>query len=249
MFLQLPRLLSHPPASTPHPNTRYWHPVAHCLSLSFTPSALIGLDASLRTPKLDVHVAARPSLFAYPPPLTVEASKEVTKVEKAVLSTTAKARERARKREQEKKAKEGGGDGEASAAGKADAPAAMETDDKAAAGDAAASKDEGEEAAAAAAAPKKPEEPSSYTLTAPARMTLQQVRFVSFLPASRWVPVKRGAPAVGFVVLRDTTPGEPVDYAASAAVGGVAGSNVGGGAAPAAPAQEAEAPPPAPFGE
>ncbi len=184
-------------------------------------------------------MAARPSLFAYPPPLTVEASKEVAKVEKAVLSTTAKARERARKREQEKRAADGGGDGKEGAA-------AMETDEGK--GGAEASKD-GEDAAAAEAAapPKKPEEPSSYVLTAPARMTLQQVRFVSFLPDSRWVPVKRGAPAVGFVVLRDTTPGEPVDYAASVAVGGAMGGAAAAAAAAAAPAQAAEPPPPAPF--
>lgn len=173
-------------------------------------------------------------------------------MEKAVLSTTAKARERARKREQEKKEKEGGAAEPAKPQAK-EGPSAMDTDDKQAA---AAEGKAGEEGAAAAgeegaaAAPKKPEEPSSYTLTAPARMTLQQVKFTSFLPDSRWVPVKRGAPAIGFVVLRDTRPGEPVDYAASTAVGGAAAA-AGGAAAPAAAAaaQQAEPPPPAPFGE
>ncbi|KAI8467935.1 MAG: 26S proteasome regulatory subunit [Monoraphidium minutum] len=226
----------------------YWHPVAHCLSLSFAPSALIGLDASLRTPKVDVCIAARPSLFAYPPPLTVEASKEVAKVEKAVLSTTAKARERARKKEAEKKDKEGGG-GEAAAK---EAPAAMETDDKAAAaaeGDAKGGDGGDKPEGGGEAKAKKPDEPSSYVLTAPARMTLQQVKFAAWAPDSRWAPVKRGAAPVGFVVLRDTRPGEPVDYAASVAVGGAAaaaGGAAAGGAPAAAPAQE-EPPPPAPF--
>ncbi|GBF90265.1 26S proteasome non-ATPase regulatory subunit 1-like [Raphidocelis subcapitata] len=232
----------------------YWHPIAHCLSLSFTPSALIGLDASLRTPKLPVHIAARPSLFAYPPPLTVEASKEVARVEKAVLSTTAKARERARKREAEKKDKEGAPGGGEAAAAKPEAAAskasgdAMDTDDAAAA--AGEGEGEGAKAGEAEAAAKKPEEPSSYDLTAPARMTLQQVRFASLPADSRWAPVKRGAPLTGFLLLRDTRPGEPVEYAASDAVGGAAGGAAaagGGGAAAAAPAQEAEAPPPAPF--
>jgi hypothetical protein len=187
---------------------------------------------------------------------------QVAKVEKAVLSTTAKARERARKKELEKKDKEGGAAAEPAAK---EGPSAMDTDDKAAAaaGSGAAAKEgggaegavkaEGEEGggAGAASAPKKPDEPSSYVLTTPSRMTLQQVRFVSFAPDSRFVPVKRGAPPIGFVVLRDTRPGEPVDYAASAAVGGVVGAAGGAaGAGPAAaPVQDAEPPPPAPFGE
>ncbi len=77
---------------------RYWYPLAYFLSLSFAPTALIGLDASLKPPVLPLVCAAKPSQFAYPQPVTQETSKEVAKVPQAVLSTTAKARERARKK-------------------------------------------------------------------------------------------------------------------------------------------------------
>lgn len=57
-----------------------WRPAAVCsyfLSLSLAPSAVVGLDAKLRAPKVELLCSARPSLFAYPPPVTQEASKEV----------------------------------------------------------------------------------------------------------------------------------------------------------------------------
>ena len=41
----------------------------------------------------------RPSVFAYAAPLTAEAATEVKKVEKAVLSTTARAKAKAKEKE------------------------------------------------------------------------------------------------------------------------------------------------------
>lgn len=72
---------------------------------------------------------------------------------------------------------------------------------------------------------------------------------------SRWVPVKRGAPLSGILVLRDLTPDEPVEYSSSGTAGGPAapGAAAAAGAAGAAgqqpQQQEQEAAPPAPFGE
>lgn len=50
---------------------------SYFLSLSLAPTAVIGLDQTLKAPKFDLTCNARPSLFAYPPPVTTEASKEV----------------------------------------------------------------------------------------------------------------------------------------------------------------------------
>jgi 26S proteasome regulatory subunit N2 len=77
----------------------YWYPLAHCLSLSFTPTAFIGLDALLEVPKLSFVSNAKPSLFAYPPPTKPPTSEVIEKVATAVLSTTNKAKARAKKSE------------------------------------------------------------------------------------------------------------------------------------------------------
>jgi len=78
---------------------RYWYPLTHFLSLAFTPTSVIGLNISLDMPKVEFRSNARPSTFAYPPPLEEKKDKSKEKVETAVLSTTA----RQKKKEAEKK--------------------------------------------------------------------------------------------------------------------------------------------------
>jgi len=228
----------------------YWYPLSYFLSLAFQPTAMIGLDKTLKAPKVPLVCNAKPSLFAYPPPVTAEASKEVAKVEKAVLSTTAKAKERQKKKEVEKAEKEKA-EGGAGAAKPAEDATDMETDEK----KAEASTASGSGAAPADAPAKKDEEPTSFTMEAPCRVVPSQVPYVSFGPDSRWLPLKQGAAPVGFLVLKDTQPGEPVEYASSTLAGGSAAAAAGGqqpaagAAAPAAGAaqQEQEPAPPEPF--
>lgn len=43
---------------------------SYFLSLALTPSAMIGLDANLRAPKVELLCNCKPSLYAYPPPVT-----------------------------------------------------------------------------------------------------------------------------------------------------------------------------------
>ncbi len=71
---------------------------------------------------------------------------------------------------------------------------------------------------------------------------------------SRWVPVKRGAVPYGILVVRDTRPGEAMEYATAtsdstgaAGTGAAAAQNTPAPAQPAA-TQEEEPAPPAPFG-
>ncbi|KAJ5071825.1 26s proteasome non-atpase regulatory subunit 1 [Anaeramoeba ignava] len=79
----------------------FWHPFVHLLSLSFQPTALIGLNINLEMPKFKVKSNANPDLFAYPKPLEISEQKKDITIEKAVLSFTAKAL----KREEMKKEK------------------------------------------------------------------------------------------------------------------------------------------------
>merc|ERR1712183_838680 len=72
----------------------YWYPLAHFLSLTFTPSAIIGLNADLKMPKFEFRSNAKPSTFAYPVQLEEKKGKEQEKVETAVLSTTNKHKQK-----------------------------------------------------------------------------------------------------------------------------------------------------------
>lgn len=73
----------------------YWYPLLNFMSLALTPTALIGVNENLKVPKSFTFVSnAKPSLYKYPDFLKKEEGKEKTKVETAVLSTTAKVKAR-----------------------------------------------------------------------------------------------------------------------------------------------------------
>ncbi|KAG5636896.1 hypothetical protein H0H81_006482 [Sphagnurus paluster] len=94
----------------------YWYPLAHCASLAFEPTGIIGLDANLKVwsilklpqcsylislikvPRFDYISNAKPSLFAYPSSTKPPKKETVTKVATAVLSTTAKVKAREKKK-------------------------------------------------------------------------------------------------------------------------------------------------------
>lgn len=45
----------------------YWYPLLNFLSLSLTPTAVIGVDKNLKVPKgFEFTSSVRPSMFAYP---------------------------------------------------------------------------------------------------------------------------------------------------------------------------------------
>lgn len=77
----------------------YWFPFTHFLSLSFTPTSMIGLDHDLEIPSFHFHSATRPSLFDYPPEQEVKTEDAPQLIATAVLSTTAQAKRRAQKKE------------------------------------------------------------------------------------------------------------------------------------------------------
>ena len=205
----------------------YWYPLSYFVSLTFVPTAFVGLDATLKMPHCSVTSHCKPSLFAYPAPAVAEDKKDKGKVVKAVLSTTAKAKAKAARRDAERRA--------------AGEDVAMETEE----GTDKKKEEEGGEEKKAESAPAP--EPSKEELENPARVTPAQERFVRFDEGSRFTPAVAGMASKtrGFVVLRDTTPGEEVEYVASTRtiVPGVTGPAGGAAAAAAAPAPEEPAAP------
>merc|ERR1719263_2392053 len=79
----------------------YWYPLTYFLSLSFVPTALIGLNGDLDLPQFSVTSHASPSTFAYAKPAAQGTSINVTKLPTAVLSVTLKEKARKEKKEQE----------------------------------------------------------------------------------------------------------------------------------------------------
>ncbi|KAJ0941660.1 putative armadillo-like helical, 26S proteasome regulatory subunit RPN2 [Helianthus annuus] len=100
----------------------YWYPLIYFISLSFSPTALIGLNYDLKVPKFEFLSHAKPSLFEYPRPTTVPTAASAVKLPTAVLSTSARAKARATKKEAEKANAEkltGAADSSSSGKGKA----------------------------------------------------------------------------------------------------------------------------------
>ncbi|KAF2790026.1 26S proteasome regulatory complex, non-ATPase subcomplex, Rpn2/Psmd1 subunit [Melanomma pulvis-pyrius CBS 109.77] len=184
----------------------YWFPCTHFLSLSFTPTAIIGVDQDLEVPSFQFHSNTRPSMFDYPPEQEVKTEEAPEKVKTAVLSTTAqdkrrkmvKARQRRRESmdvDQPTTPKVSGSDDD-----KMDVDEESKKDDK--------EKTDGEEGTPSAETTKKKAEKEKvgYDLENMSRVLPAQVKYINF-PEERYVPVKK--PTGGVIVLVDTRPSEP----------------------------------------
>jgi len=202
----------------------YWYPLAHFLSFTFTPTALIGVNKDMKMPKnFKMKCNARPSLFAYPEMLKEEVEKEKKRIATVTLSTTAKAAARKKKKDREAGVEEGANGGAAAMDVDADAGEAKEstsggTDEESGAtkmdvdGDdagAAASKDEAEKKKEKADEP----EPEFFDISNPQRVTRRQRAFVTVPGGQRYSTVLKSASrTLGIVMLRDSTPGEEEEF-------------------------------------
>lgn len=200
----------------------YWYPLTYFIALSFTPTAMIGLNADLKMPVFELTSEAKPSLFAYPPPLSTATATAIARAPTAVLSTTAKRK----KKDAGKKKKEGG-------AGAGEDADAMETDEK----------KEGEEAPTEK---KKEPEATSETLANPCRVVMAQEKYIRFTEGGRYQPVKKGCSS-GIMIFKDSTPNEPAEVVSSGSLSG--GNGEEPAPVPPAPqgADEDEPAPPEPF--
>ncbi|CAM6098679.1 unnamed protein product [Calypogeia fissa] len=219
----------------------YWYPLLYFISLSFAPTAFIGLNEELRMPKLEFISDIRPSVFGYPPSVAPPTAASAVKFPTAVLSTSARAKARAKKDSAGKGLEGisaagglvdpvGGGSGGIELTSPTKDENAMEVE----------SSQEKKSGAA---------EPTSEVLSNPARVVPAQEKYIKFREDSRYVPVKRSRPS-GFVLLKDLEPSEPVELVSTDAPmaatvnGNAAGPAPGANALPAALAVEEWDPPP-----
>lgn len=175
----------------------YWHPLAHFLCLSFTPTAVIGLNDDLKMPVFQFKSNAPPSHFAYPPKVQPPVVKTPQKLRTAELSVTKKAKIRQRQKEKEK-------------ADEMDVEKKEEEEKKKAEEEEEKKKAAEEEKKKKEAEEKKPE-PAFEVLSNPARVTIPQLGRITFDVDERYTPVKKGTSVLGIVLLKDNKAGEPVE--------------------------------------
>jgi 26S proteasome regulatory subunit N2 len=166
----------------------YWFPLTHFLSLSFTPTAIIGVDHDLEVPSFKFHSNTRPSMFDYPPEQEVKTEEAPEKVKTAVLSTTAQDKRRkavkARQRRRESMEVDQPATPKVSTADEDK----MDVDDEPKKNE----KAEGDEGTPAAETSKKKveKEKIGYDLENMSRVLPAQIKYISF-PEERYVPVKK----------------------------------------------------------
>ena len=165
----------------------YWFPLTHFLSLSFTPTSVIGIDQDLEVPSFKFHSATRPSLFDYPPEQETKVEDAPEKVKTAVLSTTLQAKRRAQKQKKEKAQRGESMDIDAvPATPKTIADDKMDTDEPVKNED----KNDGEEKKPEVLKKKMEKEKVGYDLENMSRVLPPQLKFISF-PDGRYEPVKK----------------------------------------------------------
>ncbi len=181
----------------------YWFPFTHFLSLSFSPTSIIGLDHELEIPSFKFQCATRPSLFDYPPEQEIKPEEGPTLMATAILSTTAQAKRRAQKKERAARRESMDIDSTPTAAKSAAAAAKddkmdIDGEKKKKSGDESKEKKEGEssevtdkEGSAALEPRKKMEkEKIGYDMENMSRVLPSQLKYISF-PAGRYTPVKK----------------------------------------------------------
>ncbi|KKA26421.1 hypothetical protein TD95_000154 [Thielaviopsis punctulata] len=190
----------------------YWFPFAHFLSLSFSPTSIIGLDQDLEIPDFKFHCSARASLFDYPPEQEVKAEEGPALVATAILSTTAQAKRRAQKKEKAQRRESMDIDSTPAPAKTAAAGGdKMDIDDKEKKADEEAVEDKKEEkkdseTPAPDSKKRNEKEKAGFDMENMTRILPGQLKYISF-PAGRYQPVKK--PTGGPMLLIDTTPEEP----------------------------------------
>lgn len=173
----------------------YWFPLAHFLSLSFSPTTIIGVrgeDISIPSFKINCHT--KPDIFDYPPMFEENTDKSVEKVATAVLSTTAKAKARAKKTKKESKE-----------FNVEQSKKEIKTDEKKI------EKKEGEPETKDDDSYKVKYISKPYQIENASRVLPQQLKYIAFSKEERFIPVRKFKGSNGVVVLIDKNPNEPVD--------------------------------------
>jgi 26S proteasome regulatory subunit N2 len=225
----------------------YWYPLTHFLSLAFTPTCIVGLNVDLNMPRIEFKSSARPSVFAYPPPLEEKKDKSKEKVETAVLSITAKQAKRKEASASDKKKDEKMEVDEEKKEDKVvkDDKTVADTDKTAKANDvdkkddkkddkAAKNGDKKDDAEKKEEEKKKEVEPSFEMLSNPVRVMKAQLKVMSMPTGSRYIPLK-DISVGGIIMMKNARPTENEDIIELVAAGGPKGED------------EVEPEPPEPF--
>ncbi|QIW98085.1 hypothetical protein AMS68_003603 [Peltaster fructicola] len=185
----------------------YWFPLTHFLALSFTPTAVVGVDSDLQVPNFKTFCNARPSLFDYPPEQEVKTEEAVEKVKTAVLSTTAQAKRRKPAKDRRNRSNSMDIDaGVTTPKPDADADADKADEDSMVID----TTKVGEEEEKKEVLSKKPQrEKSGFEVNNMSRVLPQQVRHITFPSEGRYQPIKKFSG--GVIVMTDSKPGEPKD--------------------------------------
>lgn len=171
----------------------YWFPLTHFMSLTFTPTAIVGVDHDLEIPNFQVHCAARPSMFDYPPTMEVKTEEAPEKVKAAVLSTTAQTKRRRQAKEKQQNPDTMEVD---------KTPTTPKPDDDKMETDEVKDGDEKEDAQKSAKA-KLEKEKIGYELDNMSRVLPSQLRYITF-PSGRYTPIKKptGKSGIRFIKSR-----------------------------------------------
>jgi len=172
----------------------FWYPMLNFITLSLTPTALIGLNKDLKVPKSFKCISnAKPSIYRYPEFIKVDKDKKKDKVATAVLSTTTKAK--ARKERKEGKQAE-------PPTPKVPDDTEMADEEKKEAGE---KKEEEKEGEKKEEEKKEEVEPDFQELKNPSRVVKEQEKKISYLTEARYHPVLQTRYA-GFVILKEVNP-------------------------------------------
>ncbi|KAK9446473.1 armadillo-type protein [Limtongia smithiae] len=189
----------------------YWFPLTLFLSLSFTPTSIIGVRSDLKIPEFSFFCNAKPSRFDYPPKTEEATSKAPEKVATAVLSTTARAKARAKKTEKERAEAEMEIDEKESTAATPAATAATPADgdkmDVEKAEGEEEDEEEDEEESDEEVTEDEVEDKSDikgYKISNMSRVVPAQLKYISFSRDERFTPVKRFRSSGGILVVRDS---------------------------------------------
>ncbi|KAL2710252.1 26S proteasome regulatory subunit RPN2 [Kluyveromyces marxianus] len=174
----------------------YWFPLSHLLSLSFTPTTIVGLRSTdLAIPKFSFKCHTKEGIFTYPPMFEEEVDKKIEKFAAAVLSTTTKAKARAKKGKKADQEKQKQKDAEK----KLEEKQEQEQEDK--------KKEESQRTDDY----KVKYTANGYDIQNLSRVVPQQLKFISFSKDSRFVPIRKFRGNSGVIIIEDKTPEEPIE--------------------------------------
>ena len=176
----------------------YWYPLLHFVSLAFTPTCLIALNSDLKMPVLDYKSNAKPSLYAYPPPLEEKKKESNEHKAPAILSITLKQSKKKEKEKEEKmEIEEQQNKEEQEKKKKEEETKKLDEDSK----------------------KKEEKEPTFELLSNPARVIRPQLKVMHMPEGTRYKPVKE-LNIGGIVMMRDTRKEETEKLVEAVVAGG-----------------------------